>query len=48
MSYDKPYDEVTQMLATAPPQDQTYRLKKIEEIETFLRDQVARRDALTK
>ena len=48
MSYDKPYDQVTQMLATAPPQDQTYRLKKIEEIETFLRDQVAQRDALTK
>ena len=34
--------------ATAPPDDESYRLKKIDEIEKFLRSEVESRDKLTK
>ena len=34
--------------ATAPPDDESYRLKKIDEVEKFLRSEVESRDKLTK
>ena len=34
--------------ATAPPDDESYRLKKIDELEKFLRSEVESRDKLTK
>ena len=34
--------------ATAPPDDESYRLKKIDELEKFLRDEISTRDSLTK
>ena len=34
--------------ATAPPDDESYRLKKIDELEKFLRDEISIRDSLTK
>ena len=34
--------------ATAPPDDESYRLKKIDELEKFLRTEVESRDKLTK
>ena len=37
-----------QMPATAPPDDTTYRLKKIEEAENFLREEMKERGNLTK
>ena len=33
---------------TAPPDDESYRLKKIDELEKFLRDEIHTRDSLTK
>ena len=33
---------------TAPPDDESYRLKKIDELEKFLRSEVSARDSLTK
>ena len=33
---------------TAPPDDESYRLKKIDELEKFLRSEVESRDKLTK
>ena len=37
-----------QIPATAPPDDESYRLKKIDELEKFLRSEVESRDKLTK
>ena len=37
-----------QIPATAPPDDESYRLKKIDELEKFLRTEVESRDKLTK
>ena len=37
-----------QIPATAPPDDESYRLKKIDELEKFLRSEVVSRDKLTK
>ena len=37
-----------QIPATAPPDDESYRLKKIDELEKFLRSEVKSRDKLTK
>ena len=44
------YDEkiYPQIPATAPPDDESYRLKKIDELEKFLRTEVESRDKLTK
>ena len=45
------YDEkIYPLIATAPPDDdnQAYRLKKIDELEKFLRDEIRTRDSLTK
>ena len=44
------YDEklYPQIPATAPPDDESYRLKKIDELEKFLRSEVESRDELTK
>ena len=44
------YDEklYPQIPATAPPDDESYRLKKIDELEKFLRSEVDLRDKLTK
>ena len=43
--YDKIYPQIP---ATAPPDDESYRLKKIDELEKFLRSEVESRDKLTK
>ena len=37
-----------QIPPTAPPDDESYRLKKIDELEKFLRSEVESRDKLTK
>ena len=37
-----------QIPASAPPDDESYRLKKIDELEKFLRSEVESRDKLTK
>ena len=42
---DKIYPQIP---ATAPPDDESYRLKKIDELEKFLRTEVESRDKLTK
>ena len=43
--YEKMYPQIP---ATAPPDDESYRLKKIDELEKFLRTEVESRDKLTK
>ena len=47
---EKIYPLIPATTATAPPDDdnQAYRLKKIDELEKFLRDEIRTRDSLTK